>query len=346
MRFAAVPITIPPQQIARDRGFVSQVHAAQTTGRQIVTEQRDFRRANPAAISRIPRPAQPPQQQQLRPNTAPNQQPQRPNGQPGQPGQNNRPGQQQPAAPNRQDTIRARRRRSAKDKAAPRSRARRAQVRVSSRHGTAEAGPAAHRPRHATRRRAADAATAQRTISASARQPSRRQPGTRHTANAAHRIAARHTAGRPAATRRRTTPARPAAAPARRATPSRAAQARAGSGAEGKEEAVDWRAQHVSLAPPSLRAQRSNPESLRGKILDCFASLAMTAAERPHASPRSQARTFCSRPCRSSSTEAASRGRQRLQGRINVVGRQRWRRLRCGCTVQDLPQRSRSGRPG
>ncbi|WP_334538360.1 FecR family protein [Bradyrhizobium sp. AZCC 2230] len=101
MRFAAVPITIPPQQIARDRGFVSQVHAAQTTGRQIVTEQRDFRRANPAAVSRIPRPAQPPQQQQLRPNTAPNQQPQRPNG---QPGQNNRPGQQQPGAPNRQGT--------------------------------------------------------------------------------------------------------------------------------------------------------------------------------------------------------------------------------------------------
>ncbi|KJC41536.1 FecR domain-containing protein [Bradyrhizobium sp. LTSP857] len=93
MRFAAVPITIPPQQIARDRGFVSQVHAAQATGRQIVTEQRDFRRANPAASSRIPRPAQPPQQQQLRPNTAPGQQPQRPNG---QPGQNNRPGQQTP----------------------------------------------------------------------------------------------------------------------------------------------------------------------------------------------------------------------------------------------------------
>lgn len=100
-RFAAVPITIPPQQIARDRGFVSQVHAAQTTGRQIVTEQRDFRRANPAAISRIPRPAQPPQQQQLRPNPAPSQQPQRPNG---QPGQNNRPDQQQPGTPNRRGT--------------------------------------------------------------------------------------------------------------------------------------------------------------------------------------------------------------------------------------------------
>ena len=99
MRFAAVPITIPPQQIARDRGFVSQVHLAQTTGRQIVTEQRDFRRANPTALSRIPRPAQPPQQQQLRPNAAPGQQPQRPNG---QPSQNNRPDQQQPGTPSRQ----------------------------------------------------------------------------------------------------------------------------------------------------------------------------------------------------------------------------------------------------
>ncbi|WP_456843566.1 FecR domain-containing protein [Bradyrhizobium sp. USDA 4486] len=101
MRFAAVPITIPAQQIARDRGFVSQVHLAQATGRQIVSEQRDFRRANPTAISRIPRPAQPPQQQQLRPTTAPAQQPQRPNG---QPGQNNRPGQQQPGTPGRQGT--------------------------------------------------------------------------------------------------------------------------------------------------------------------------------------------------------------------------------------------------
>ncbi|SPP93693.1 MULTISPECIES: FecR domain-containing protein [Bradyrhizobium] len=101
MRFTAVPITIPAQQIARDRSFVSQVHLAQTAGRQIVIEQRDFRRANPAAISRIPRPVQPPQQQQLRPTTAPGQQPQRPNG---QPGQNNRPGQQQPGTPGRQGT--------------------------------------------------------------------------------------------------------------------------------------------------------------------------------------------------------------------------------------------------
>ncbi|WP_199751465.1 MULTISPECIES: FecR domain-containing protein [unclassified Bradyrhizobium] len=96
MRFAAVPITIPAQQIARDRGFVSQVHLAQTTGRQIVAEQRDFRRANPGALSRIPRPVQP-QQQQLRPTT-PGQQPQRQNG---QPGQDTRPGQQK-GTPGRQ----------------------------------------------------------------------------------------------------------------------------------------------------------------------------------------------------------------------------------------------------
>ncbi|QIO37141.1 FecR family protein [Bradyrhizobium sp. 1(2017)] len=97
MRFAAVPIAIPAQQIARDRGFVSQVHLAQSTGRQIVTEQRDFRRANPGALSRIPRPGQP-QQRPLRPNTPPGLQPQRPNG---QPGQNIRPGRQ-PDTPNRQ----------------------------------------------------------------------------------------------------------------------------------------------------------------------------------------------------------------------------------------------------
>jgi hypothetical protein len=95
MRFAAVPITIPPQQVARDRAFVGQVHAAQTTGRQIVTEQREFHRNNPGATPRIPRPVQ---QQPQRQNGTPGQQP-RPNG---QPGQNNRPGQPQPGTPNRQ----------------------------------------------------------------------------------------------------------------------------------------------------------------------------------------------------------------------------------------------------
>ncbi|WP_186294349.1 FecR family protein [Bradyrhizobium guangdongense] len=107
VRFAAVPITIAPQQIARDQGFVRQVHLAQTTGRQIVTEQRDFRRANPTVLNpnrpqRSGPPGQPPQQQQ-RPNAVPAQpgQQQLPNGQPGQ----RRPGQQTPpGAPNRQGT--------------------------------------------------------------------------------------------------------------------------------------------------------------------------------------------------------------------------------------------------
>ncbi|MVT72403.1 hypothetical protein GPL20_04655 [Bradyrhizobium cajani] len=33
------------------------------------------------------------------------------------------------------------------------------------------------------------------------------------------------------------------------------------------------------LSTSSLRAQRSNPESFRGGILDCFAALAMTRRE-------------------------------------------------------------------
>ncbi|PSO32140.1 hypothetical protein C7G41_10605 [Bradyrhizobium sp. MOS002] len=33
----------------------------------------------------------------------------------------------------------------------------------------------------------------------------------------------------------------------------------------------------LSAAPPSLRAQRSNPDCHRGKTLDCFAALAMTS---------------------------------------------------------------------
>lgn len=77
-RAAAVPLTISPQQAARDQGIVRQVHATQTVGRQIVTEQRAIRRANP--------PGAQPQQ--------------RPPGQPGrqQPG-TTRPGQPQPGAP-------------------------------------------------------------------------------------------------------------------------------------------------------------------------------------------------------------------------------------------------------
>ncbi len=46
-RFAAVPLAISPQQAQRDQGFVRQLHATQTVGRQIVSQQREFRRANP-----------------------------------------------------------------------------------------------------------------------------------------------------------------------------------------------------------------------------------------------------------------------------------------------------------
>jgi hypothetical protein len=102
-RFAAVPLTIPPQQVARDQGFVRQVHAAQTVGRQVVTEQRAFRRANPGVPN--PNRGRPPGQPQ--PNGLPGQNrttPQQP-GNPNRPGQQqqNRPGQPpQPGAPGRQ----------------------------------------------------------------------------------------------------------------------------------------------------------------------------------------------------------------------------------------------------
>ncbi|WLA85361.1 MULTISPECIES: FecR domain-containing protein [Bradyrhizobium] len=102
-RFAAVPLTISPQQITRDQGFVRQVHSAQTLGRQVVTEQRDFRRANPDFRRANPAAPYPNRGQPVQPN------PQRQNGLPGQnrnapqqPGQQNRPGQlQQPGQPNR-----------------------------------------------------------------------------------------------------------------------------------------------------------------------------------------------------------------------------------------------------
>jgi hypothetical protein len=89
-RFAAVPITISPQQAQRDQGFVRQVHAAQTTGRQIFAERRDFRRANPTYVNPNAPRRQGGQPGQTRP------------GQPGQPGQNRpgQPGQPQPGAPN------------------------------------------------------------------------------------------------------------------------------------------------------------------------------------------------------------------------------------------------------
>jgi hypothetical protein len=99
-RFAAVPLTISPQQALRDQGFVRQVHSTQNLGRRVVTQQRAFRRANPGLNNRnrSNQPRQPGPQRQ-------NGLPQRPGSQqPGsqQPGQPNRPGQQQPSVPNRQ----------------------------------------------------------------------------------------------------------------------------------------------------------------------------------------------------------------------------------------------------
>lgn len=103
-RVAAVPLVIPPQQIQRDQGFVRQVHSTQTLGRQVVQQQRDFRRANPNFVN----PNRPIRQQQpgQPSNGTPGQNRPGPNnpGQQQQPGQQNRPGQpqQQPRAPNRQ----------------------------------------------------------------------------------------------------------------------------------------------------------------------------------------------------------------------------------------------------
>jgi hypothetical protein len=94
-RFAAVPLTISPQQATRDQGFVRQLHATQTVGRQIVSQQREFRRANPQYRNPARPRQQPGQNRPAQPGTTPN----RP-GQPGTP--NNRPGQPQQGAPNRQ----------------------------------------------------------------------------------------------------------------------------------------------------------------------------------------------------------------------------------------------------
>jgi hypothetical protein len=46
-RLTAAPLTISPQQAARDQGIVRQAHAAQAVGRRVVSEQRALRRANP-----------------------------------------------------------------------------------------------------------------------------------------------------------------------------------------------------------------------------------------------------------------------------------------------------------
>jgi hypothetical protein len=92
-RFAAVPLAISPREAQRDQGLVRQLHATQTVGRRIVTEQRAFRRANPQLRNN---PARQPglNRPGRQPGTAPN----RPGQLPATP--NNRSGQQgAPPAP-------------------------------------------------------------------------------------------------------------------------------------------------------------------------------------------------------------------------------------------------------
>jgi FecR protein len=103
-RFAAVPLVIPQAAMLRDQGFVRQLHASQNLGRQVVFQQREFRRANPTFVNPN-RPIRQLQPGQTRPNGLPG--PRRQNGLPGQPGQPplpsvpNRGGQQQPNQLNR-----------------------------------------------------------------------------------------------------------------------------------------------------------------------------------------------------------------------------------------------------
>jgi FecR protein len=79
-RFSASPLMISPQQALRDQGIVRQVHAAQSIGRQVVSQQRALRQANPNRNNLRNNPARQPGLPQRQ-----NGLPQRP-GAPGQPG--------------------------------------------------------------------------------------------------------------------------------------------------------------------------------------------------------------------------------------------------------------------
>ncbi len=111
-RFAALPLVISPQQALRDQGFVRQVHATQSVGRQIVTRQRALRQANPARNNLRNNPARqpgPPKQNGLPPQPVSPPQPGLPNPSgpqqlqqaPGLQRQRNTPGVLQPGLPNR-----------------------------------------------------------------------------------------------------------------------------------------------------------------------------------------------------------------------------------------------------
>ena len=82
-RFAAAPLLISPQQALRDQGIVRQVHAAQSVGRQIVTQRRIDRLQNPGRNNPGANPARQPG-------------PQRPNGLPQRPGSPQQPDLQRP----------------------------------------------------------------------------------------------------------------------------------------------------------------------------------------------------------------------------------------------------------
>jgi hypothetical protein len=121
-RFTAAPLMISPQQAQRDQGIVRQVHAAQAVGRQIVTQQRALRQANPNRNNLRNNPARPGPQRQnnLSPRPGSPQQPGRQGqpqlrqpGQPGQPAQLQRPpgapttpGVARPGVPNKPAALR------------------------------------------------------------------------------------------------------------------------------------------------------------------------------------------------------------------------------------------------
>jgi hypothetical protein len=114
-RVTAAPLTISPREAARDQGIVRQVHAAQVVGRQVVTQQRALRQANPNRNNQPNNPARQPGPQrqnnlQPRPGATPPGSPRQPGspnrsgqqGQPKQPASASKPGQPpQPASPNR-----------------------------------------------------------------------------------------------------------------------------------------------------------------------------------------------------------------------------------------------------
>jgi FecR protein len=106
-RFSAAPLLISPQQALRDQGIVRQVHAAQSVGRQIVTQQRALRQANP---NRNDQNRNNPNRDNLRNNPNPNLRNNNPARQPGLQRQNGlpqRPGSPTlPGAPKREGQLR------------------------------------------------------------------------------------------------------------------------------------------------------------------------------------------------------------------------------------------------